>query len=309
MKRLGIAFLFACLAGIGATAAPRSSVLFIGNSFTYGHGSPVRFYRHDTVTDLNSQGIGGVPALFKVLTSEAGLDYDVFVETQPGSGLEFHLNERAGVIGRRPWDIVVMHGQSMLDNDKPGDPSKLIATAKQMAEFMRARNPRVELHMTATWSRADQTYPKNGHWFGQPIEAMARDVRKAYDTAAAGAGAKTVIPLGEAWLRAIRTGVADANPYDGIEAGKLDLWTWDHYHASSYGYYLEALMVFGDVTGRDPRSLGETECAAFELGFEPRETKALQQVAFDELSAAGRVAASPLVLPKAVDAQRCTVGR
>ena len=54
---------------------------------------------------------------------------------------------------------------------------------------------------------------------------------------------------------------------DGIEAGKLNLWTYDNYHASTYGYYLEALVTFGDVTGRDPRSLTESECSAFELGL------------------------------------------
>ena len=43
-------------------AAPATSILFIGNSFTFGAGSAVRFYRADTVTDLNSEGIGGVPA-------------------------------------------------------------------------------------------------------------------------------------------------------------------------------------------------------------------------------------------------------
>ncbi len=30
-----------------------------------------------------------------------------------------------------------------------------------------------------------------------------------------------------AWIRAMHTGVADANPYDGIDAEKLDLWTFD----------------------------------------------------------------------------------
>ena len=33
------------------------SVLFIGNSFTFAAGSPVRFYRSDTVTDLNNGGL------------------------------------------------------------------------------------------------------------------------------------------------------------------------------------------------------------------------------------------------------------
>ncbi len=30
------------------------SIVFIGNSFTYAGGSAVRYYRADTVTDLNS---------------------------------------------------------------------------------------------------------------------------------------------------------------------------------------------------------------------------------------------------------------
>ena len=103
---------------------------------------------------------------------------------------------------------------------------------------------------------------------------MARDVRAAYDKAAAGAGVKAVIPVGESWTRAIQTGVADPNPYDGIEANKLNLWTFDRYHASTHGYYLEALVIFGSVTGRDPRSLGQNECSAFELGLSRAEAKA-----------------------------------
>jgi hypothetical protein len=76
-----------------------------------------------------------------------------------------------------------------------------------------------------------------------------------------------------------------ANPYDGIAAGKVDLWTWDGYHASAYGYYLEALVVFGAITGEDPRSLGPGETAASELGFSPEQTRTMQQIAHDELAA------------------------
>ena len=252
MKRFAIMTAGALLA-LGATQVPSaSSVLFIGNSFTFAAGSPVRFYRADTVTDLNDEGTGGVPALFKSFTQQAGLDYDVSLETRGGVGLDFHLENKLGVIGRRGWDTVVMHGYSTLDAEKPRDPAKLIATSKQMADFLRARNPKVELYLMATWARADEIYPAKGAWAGQPIEAMTRDVRTAYDQAAGPSAAKAVIPVGEAFARAIQTGVADPNPYDGIEAGKLNLWTYDHYHASTYGYYLEALVIFGSVTGRDP---------------------------------------------------------
>ncbi len=87
---------------VSSQALAEGSVLFIGNSFTFGSGSAVRFYRADTVTDLNNLGIGGVPALFKSFTQQAGLDYDVYVETEPGSGLDFHLENRLGLIARRP---------------------------------------------------------------------------------------------------------------------------------------------------------------------------------------------------------------
>src|SRR5882757_3318136 len=78
---------------VAAHAAP-TTILFVGNSFTYGEpaGGPpvVEFYKPNTVTDLNGLGIGGVPALFKAFTVEAGLNYQVSLETHPGVGLDWH---------------------------------------------------------------------------------------------------------------------------------------------------------------------------------------------------------------------------
>jgi hypothetical protein len=265
-------------------AQSRTQVLFIGNSFTYAAGSPVQFYRAGTVTDLNGEGVGGVPALFKSFADQAGLAYDVSLETRGGTGLDFHLAEKSGVILSRAWDTVVMHGYSTLDADNPRDPAKLIRTSKEMAELLRKGNAGVAIYLMATWSRADQTYPPEGAWAGQPIEA--------------------VIPVGEAWLRAMQAGVADPNPYDGIEANKVDLWTYDHYHGSTYGYYLEALVIFGALTGRDPRSLGDTECSAFELGLSRAQAGVLQQVAFDEL-ARGGVKPNPRMTEARARPERC----
>ena len=78
------------LAGLAlfAAAGPADAktVLFVGNSFTYGELSPVMHYRTSSVTDLNGNGMGGVPALFKAFAAQAGLDYDVSLETVPASG-------------------------------------------------------------------------------------------------------------------------------------------------------------------------------------------------------------------------------
>ncbi|MCK9685556.1 PEP-CTERM sorting domain-containing protein [Scleromatobacter humisilvae] len=280
----------ATFAGLFALAADATagSILFIGNSFTYAQGSAVHYYRASTVTDLNGQGIGGMPALFKSFATEAGLDVDVYLETQGGVGIDWHLAHKSDVIGQRPWDSVVMHGYSTLDAAKPGDPALLVDTVRRMSALLRARNPAVEIRLMSTWPRADQTYDSRGAWYGKTIEAMARDLRAGYDKAAAATpGLKPVIPVGDAWIRAMQAGVADANPYDGIEAGKVDLWTYDHYHASVYGYYLETLVVFGSVTGLDPRSLGDNECSGYELGLSRPQVGALEQVAFDQLAAGG----------------------
>ncbi|MDT0593272.1 PEP-CTERM sorting domain-containing protein [Glaciecola petra] len=260
-------------------------VLFIGNSFTFGWGSAVRFYRATTVTDLNKQGIGGVPALFKSFTQQVNLDYDVFVETRGGSALDFHLAEKRDVIGTQAWDQVAMHGFSTLDSKKPGDPTLLIETSANMASFLIGLNPKAEVYLTSTWSRADLIYQEGNLWSGTSVEKMAIDIRAGHNKAASASSAiKGVNPVGEAWTRAMKLGIADSNPYDGIDFGKISLWTWDHYHASTHGYYLHALVVFGNLTGKDPRLLGENECSAFELGISSREAKLLQQAAFEQLA-------------------------
>ncbi|MDP9089668.1 MAG: PEP-CTERM sorting domain-containing protein [Pseudomonadota bacterium] len=268
-----------------------ASILFIGNSFTFAYGSPVRYYRAGTVTDVNSGGHGGVPALFKSFTDQTGLSYDVFLETEPGVGIDWHLNHKLPLIGRHAWDTVVMHGFSTLDAAKPGDPSLLVSSVRQMAGFLRTKNDKVDIHLMATWPRADQVYLDKGAWYGKSIEAMGQDVRDGYNRAAAAAGNIKVVPVGDAWVRAMHTGVADSNPYDGIDAGKINLWTYDSYHASTYGYYLEALILFGQITGHDPRVLGEHECSGFELGLSGAQVVALQQVAFDQLAAESTVRA------------------
>lgn len=308
MKRVAIA-LFGLMTLVLNGAAASKSVLFIGNSFLFGSGSAVRYYRADTVTDLNGEGQGGVPALFKSFTQQAGLDYTVSLETRGGSGLDFHLAEKLGVIGRQAWDTVVMHGFSLLDAQKPRDPAKLVATSKQMADFLRGKNANVDLYLIATWPRADNVYPEKGAWHGTSVEQMGMDVRAAYDQAAKNANIKTVIPVGESWLRAMKSGVADANPYDGIDAGKINLWTYDSYHASTHGYYLQALMIFGALTGLDPRSLGDGECSAFELGMSRSEARSLQQVAFDQLGAMVKTPAPPKETQKPASAARCKTGK
>jgi hypothetical protein len=268
-----------------ATAQPRArSILFVGNSFTQGAHSAVRNWHAWTVSDLNHDGYGGVPALFKEFTEEAGLAYQVSLETQGGKTLGFHYDMRRQLFDR-PWDVVVLQELSTLDHDRPGDATGYLRDVPRLATFLRARNPAVRIELMATWTRADETYLRKGHWYGRPVTAMALDLRTAANAVRARTpGSVGIVPVGEAWNRAFATGVADPNPYDGVPYGQLDLWSFDQYHASVAGYYLEALVTFGQITGVDPLTLGKDEHAADELGLSPAQASALQRVAHDQLA-------------------------
>ncbi|MEF7617449.1 PEP-CTERM sorting domain-containing protein [Aquincola sp. MAHUQ-54] len=268
-------------------AGAATSILFIGNSFTYGALASVETWGSSTVTDLNGTNIGGVPALFKAFTVQAGLDYNVSLETEPGSNLDFHYNNRLALINK-PWDKVVMHGQSNLDFQAPNNPAKISTYTGILGNVFQAQNPNVDISLTATWSRADLTFANTSSpWYGQPITQMGIDVQAGYEVAAAQNPTivSAVNPVGLAWNRAINLGIADGNPYDGIATGKINLWASDNYHASNHGYYLHALVDFGMITGIDPRSLGGNEYAALELGITASEAYALQAVAWDTIQA------------------------
>jgi hypothetical protein len=264
-----------------ASAGPR--ILFVGNSFTYGAISAVRHYRAETVHDLNGDGVGGVPALFRRMSEEAGLDYDVSLETIPGADLARHWNEKRALIDRS-WDAVVLQSHSTLDAKTPGNPARLVGSAETIGKALTEKNSAVALYLTATWARADLVYDKPSIWHGEPLDRMTADIRSGYNAARAAMARATVLPVGEAWQLAMTEQVADPNPYDGIDFNKIDLWGWDHYHGSAYGYYLEALVVFGAVTGKDPRMLGAAEKCADDLGISPDQAMALQRVAADALA-------------------------
>lgn len=263
-----------------ASAQPPRTILFVGNSFTFGAMSDVMTYRKDSVSDLNGDGMGGVPALFKRFADEARLPYKVSLETAAGQTLEWHLANKGSVIDR-PWDAVVLQQYSTLSPEKPGDVTNTIPAARALAALLRKRNPKVDISLVATWTRPDLTYPSGKPWSGQPVTRMALDLRKADDKVrAAVPSIARIVPVGQAFNCAIARGIADADPYDGTIRGEIDLWASDHYHASNFGYYLEALTVFAAVTHYDPRRLGPREAAARDLGIRSETSVKLQDVAY-----------------------------
>ena len=214
---------------------------------------------------------------------QAGLNWQVSLETQGGKTLGFHYEERRAKLGGK-WDVVVLQELSTLDRTRPGDATGYRKYAPLLASMAKQGNPQARVLLMSTWSRADQVYRPGSPWSGRPIEAMATDLRATAEAVRKlSRDIDGVLPVGEAWNRAFRAGFADSNPYDGISYGQVDLWTYDHYHASIYGYYLEALVVFGQITGVDPMTLGPKERAADDLGISDEQAVRLQQIASEQL--------------------------
>ncbi len=271
-------------------AAEPTKILFIGNSFTHANFLPALRYNAANVHDLNNTGYGGVPGIFKKLTDEAGLNYDVSIEAVGGQSLQYHYKNKLAVIGSRKFDVVVMQDYSTLDNAAPGNPANVNTYSKLLEQYIHGpgsnknANAATKVYLTQTWARADQVYnTPGGFWNGSSVEKMTGDLHAAYyDAAARDAKIVGVNPAGDAFLRVITGGLADRNPYDGIDAGKFTLWGSDQYHPSAWGSYLVALTVFGKVTGRDPRTIGADQ-AASGLGISATQATALQRIAYDAL--------------------------
>jgi len=296
-----------CLAVVAAAlSAEPPRVLMVGNSFTFGYGSAVRYYRHERVTDLNQEGIGGVPALVDQFLAESATPMSVFLETHPGVGLEWHWREKKGLLTAAPYDYVFLQTYSTLDARAPGDPTLLVDYTQRWGSAFKAVSPRVKLFLVSTWSRPDLTFPADQHWSGHPISDMAIDIRRGVDRAAkASPEVAGVVPVGEAFNLAMELNLAVANPYQPLPPGLMDLWTYDHYHASTFGYYLEALMIYATITHRPATDLGPHECVAHELGLSPQQASDLQRVATQTMRSASLPLAQEQPLTQAIGT-RCT---
>jgi len=183
---------------------------------------------------------------------------------------------------------------SVLDRSRPGDPGKTRAAAQALARIFTARNPAVRIGLVAPWARPDLVHAPGGRWQGATIADMTRDLEQATQTATtADPAISRLHKVGAAWVCAIRQNLAYADPAEAATAaaggggdagrhdGRINLWASDGHHGSTFGYYLEALVIFSDVTGIDPRTLGADEAAARDLGFPPDLAARLQKAAWD----------------------------
>lgn len=181
-------------------------------------------------------------------------------------------------------------------------------------------NPDAEVYLYQTWARpnmvdgapATTTDELTGDitWSSEPsqntyytdLETMTDDLVASFEDAALQAAADGsggfagIAPVGEAFLRAVQSGVATRDMWgdDAATDGLIDLWFDDGTHASKYGSYLSALVMFGTLTGLDPAQFGAAEISARDLGIDWRSALVLQRVASDQLGYEPQPAPIPL---------------
>jgi hypothetical protein len=356
-KLAALALGLAAFVATAATAA--TSILFVGNSFTYTR-PPVLQYNVANVVDLNlensitkplgadpalPQPWGGIPGAVEALADQAGIDFEIQHSLRGGATLRGHFinSNPAGWdlrsnIARQRWDVVILQGNSTEAVARAGgDPNEFRAYVDKHERWIHAgaaenyresqfypggsntlrripanpnASPATRVFLYQTWARPDLTYPAGAPYAGEPLETMGHEIRDAYAQAAAANGRiEAVIPVGEAFLRAVQQGVAVRNPYAPEKHG-VDLW-WheDRFHSSKHGSYLSALVIFGVLSGVDPASFGATERVAFDLGIDPVDALRLQRVASEQLVASGHALGREPCLhasPRAQGARPCT---
>lgn len=173
--------------GVHALAADPVKILFVGNSYTFGRVDPVMSYNaaavHDPTAGFNAinptgtnsypagtpgfgssepHSWGGVPGIFKKMTDEAGLNYDVSLSTRNAASLR---------------------GQ-FLDTAPTGLSQTSCNTTRTIAANPNA-SAATKVYLEQTWARPDMV---EAHKITTPDLTNA-DGRPMVDTSAAGGNA------------------------------------------------------------------------------------------------------------------------
>ncbi len=211
-------------------------VLFLGNSLTAGN-------------DL--------PAVVQSMAATGGVRLSYQAITPGGVSLADHWNSGSrAALARQHWDYVVLQqGPS----SRPASQAQLREWAKRWADEARAHKATPALYMV--WPFQNQT---NG------FILVAQSYRNA-----ANASKSRLLPVGEAWERALRA------------YRSLGLYQPDQLHPTKAGTYLAALVITQGLTGirasTIPASLKLADGSVFDLPEE--QTKGLQRSAEAALGA------------------------
>ncbi|MGV3630659.1 MAG: DUF4886 domain-containing protein [Bacteroidota bacterium] len=200
------------------SAQEETSVLFIGNSFTF---------------------MNGMPSMFREIALSKGKAIFVDSVVEGGKDLNFHSSRPLTYekIRSRKWDYIILqaHSNELAQPESKVDKNSL-PYARRIVDSIRANSSCTQLVLYMTWAY------KNGNPKWGPIstyDSMQYRIKNQYLRFADLLDAR-VSPVGEVW-KTIR-----AN-YSGI-----NLYHPDNQHPSPVGSYLSACTHFTTIFGETP---------------------------------------------------------
>lgn len=224
---------------LNSVPARGQSVLFIGNSFTWGGNG-----------DNQTSPHGGVPGLFKALAARRGHTPDVTMMAPNGRTFydQFTNDDNQGdtlaVIRSKKWDYVILQGGSREATTETGSPYWFFRSGTDLNTVIKTNNPNTKVLLYETWA-----YPTWAVYSGKPVyptyyaspAAMLQEIKANYQTLASQIGAQ-VVPVGDVFARALAWNPSyTLNNYD--------------FHANDQGYYLSAMMFYQNIYHENLRGL------------------------------------------------------
>jgi hypothetical protein len=280
------------------------------------HGSPLVFDENYGASGIRQENAteygpyGGIPGIFAEFASEAGIPYDVHIEAISKTSLHVNYAAASEVIDQAKWNAVVLQELSSrplpykLTGDPSSDPESFCKSVQTIEEGVHAVAPNASIYLYEAWPRADLAQQLSGEpsspgfavAYQMNLQTLGNANHDAYYSAANHDGAIAgVAPAGDAWVRAWREQVANSNPFADNKSLPL-LWyglndvnepainSPDYIHPSIYGAYLDGLVLFQEITGRDMRIFGADERAARVLGIPADVSVRLQQVGWEAVT-------------------------
>jgi hypothetical protein len=279
-------------------------------------GSPLVFDENYGATGARQESTteygpyGGIPGIFAELASEAGLPYDVHIEAISMTSLHENYAAASGIIDQAKWNAVVLQELSSrplpydLSGDPSSDPESFCKSVQTIEAGVHAVAPSANIYLYETWPRADLAQQLAGSisspGFSSAYQVSLQNLgyanHNAYYSAAAHDGAIAgIAPAGDAWSRAWAEGIASSDPFSGSsplpllwygfhEVNEPEIKSPDYLHPSIYGAYLNGLVLFQEITGKDGRIFGDHEVAAIALGVPGPVAVQLQQIAWEAVT-------------------------
>jgi len=261
---------------------------------------------------------GGIPGIFKMLTTEGStpVNYDVHIYAISSTELATLYSDGTAVIANPEWNDVVLQELSFEPlppslSGTSSDPQTFCNAVKTVEQGVHNVNSSASIYLYETWARADETETyatNNSGSFASAQSTLTTSYHNVYYEAASVANDSNiagVAPAGDAWLSEINTSGSDMmqDPYGYSYTGSVSPFLWflyvsgsnpstgssgspapDYLHPSVYGAYLNALVLYEEITGKNSTLLGGTESAASTLGISSAIAAQLQSIAHSQVT-------------------------